>query len=160
MPEEKRNVYITIHKSFVREGIPYVDRNTGEDRTFNKVILPKGTTIAGQDVSYFEFSPLFVNPSKYKGENFRDIPLLANKEVWLRKDAIDAEGNPVIGEDGKPVTEVLKVMPAELKAAVDEGRKQYLESLGERAKGARESADALEHGSASRNAVARNDIAF
>ena len=67
---------------------------------------------------------------------------------------------PLSGEDGKPVTEVLKVMPAELKAAVDEGRRQYLESLGERAKGARESADALEHGSASRNAVARNDIAF
>ena len=160
MPEEKKNVYLTIHKSFVREGIPYVDRATGEDRTFNKVILPKGTTIDGQDVSYFEFSPLFVNPSKYKGENFRDIPLLSHKEVWLRKDALDAEGNPVIGEDGRPVTEILKVMPSDLKEAVDSGRRQYLESLGDRAKGAREAADALDRNSASRSAMARDSIAI
>ena len=27
-------VYLTFHKSFVREGVPYVDRDTGEERTF------------------------------------------------------------------------------------------------------------------------------
>lgn len=160
MAEEKKNVYVTVHKNFVREDIPYIDRASGEERTFNKVTLPKGTIIDGQDVSYFEFSPLFVNPSKYKGENFRDIPLLADREVWLKKDMLDSEGQPVIGEDGRAVTEVIKVKPAQIKQAIDEGRRQYLESLGDRARGARESSDALEHGSNNRAAMAREDIAF
>ena len=160
MTDEKKNVYVTVHKNFVREEIPYIDRASGEERTFNKVTLPKGTIINGQDVSYFEFSPLFVNPSKYKGENFRDIPLLAHKEVWLKKDLLDSENQPIIGEDGRPATEVLKVMPSEIKAAVDEGRRQYLESLGDRAKGARESSDAYEHSASGRASMAREDIAF
>ena len=123
--EEKKNVYITIHKSFVREQIPYVDQKTGQERTFNKVALPKGTTIDGQDVSYFEFSPLFVNPSKYKGENFRDIPLLTNKEVWLKKDLLDENGEPLMGPDGRQQSITVKVLPAQLKEAVDAGRAEY-----------------------------------
>ena len=83
-------------------GIPYVDRNTGEDRTFNKVILPKGTTIAGQDVSYFEFSPLFVNPSKYKGENFRDIPLLANERSGYARTPSTPRGIPLSARTANP----------------------------------------------------------
>lgn len=156
--EEKKNVYITIHKSFVREQIPYIDQKTGQERTFNKVVLPKGTVIDGQDVSYFEFSPLFVNPSKYKGENFRDIPLLTNKEVWLKKDLLDETGEPLMGPDGRQQSITVKVMPAQLKAAVDAGRAEYLKGLGDRAKDARESSDAL-----NRNAergYAREDIAF
>ena len=94
----KKNVYVTLHKDFVRTGIEYADRATGETRTFNSVTLPKGTVIDGVDVSYYQFTPLFVNPSRFKGENFRDIPLLADKEVWLKKDALDAEGNPVLDE--------------------------------------------------------------
>ena len=156
--EEKKNVYITIHKSFVREQIPYIDQKTGQERTFNKVVLPKGTVIEGQDVSYFEFSPLFVNPSKYKGENFRDIPLLTNKEVWLKKGLLDETGEPLMGPDGRQQSITVKVMPAQLKAAVDAGRAEYLKGLGDRAKDARESSDAL-----NRNAergYAREDIAF
>lgn len=156
--EEKKNVYITIHKSFVREQIPYIDQKTGQERTFNKVVLPKGTVIDGQDVSYFEFSPLFVNPSKYKGENFRDIPLLTNKEVWLKKDLLDETGESLMGPDGRQQSITVKVMPAQLKAAVDAGRAEYLKGLGDRAKDARESSDAL-----NRNAergYAREDIAF
>ena len=156
--EEKKNVYITIHKSFVREQIPYVDQKTGQERTFNKVVLPKGTTIDGQDVSYFEFSPLFVNPSKYKGENFRDIPLLANKEVWLKKDLLDEAGEPLMGPDGRQQSITVKVMPAQLKEAVDAGRAEYLKGLGDRAKDARESSDALNRNSD--RGYAREDIAF
>ena len=33
--EERKNVYLSLHKSFVREGIEYTDRATGEARTFN-----------------------------------------------------------------------------------------------------------------------------
>ena len=32
--EERKNVYLSLHKSFVREGIEYTDRATGEARTF------------------------------------------------------------------------------------------------------------------------------
>lgn len=156
--EEKKNVYITIHKSFVREQIPYVDQKTGQERTFNKVALPKGTTIDGQDVSYFEFSPLFVNPSKYKGENFRDIPLLTNKEVWLKKDLLDENGEPLMGPDGRQQSITVKVLPAQLKEAVDAGRAEYLKGLGDRAKDARESSEALNRNSD--RGYAREDIAF
>ena len=160
MQDEKKNIYVTVHKNFVREDIEYVDRVSGETRAFNQVTLPKGTVINGQDVSYFQFSPLFVNPSRYKGEDFRDIPLLAHKEVWLKRSVIDAEGNPILDEDGRQTKDVIKVMPSEIKAAVDEGRRQYLESLGDRAKGARESADAYEHSASGRASMAREDIAF
>ena len=156
--EEKKNVYLTIHKSFVREQIPYVDQKTGQERTFNKVVLPKGTTIDGQDVSYFEFSPLFVNPSKYKGENFRDIPLLAHKEVWLKKDLLDENGEPLMGPDGRQQSITVKVRPAQLKEAVDAGRAEYLKGLGDRAKDARESSEALNRNSD--RGYAREDIAF
>ena len=73
MPE-KKNTYLTFHKNFVRTDIEYTDRVTGEKRTFNSVTLPKGTVIDGVDVSYYQFSPMFVNDSRYRGEDYRDIP--------------------------------------------------------------------------------------
>ena len=66
---ERRNVYITLHRNFVREGIEYTDRRTGETRTFNQVTLPAGTVIDGRDVGGYEFSPLYVNPSRFRGEH-------------------------------------------------------------------------------------------
>ena len=41
-------VYLTFHKSFVREGVPYVDRDTGEERTF-KVTLYGSLAATGKD---------------------------------------------------------------------------------------------------------------
>ena len=81
--EERKNVYLSLHKSFVREGIEYTDRATGEARTFNSATLPKCTVVDGMDVGGYEFSPMFVNESRFKGADFRDIPLLADREVWL-----------------------------------------------------------------------------
>ena len=46
--EERKNVYLSLHKSFVREGIEYTDRATGEARTFNSATLPKGTVVASR----------------------------------------------------------------------------------------------------------------
>ena len=43
--DDKKNVYITLHKNFVHEGIEYEDRKTGETKTFNSVTLPKGTVV-------------------------------------------------------------------------------------------------------------------
>ena len=136
--ETPKNTYVTLHKNFVRTDIEYTDRRTGERKTFNSVTLPKGTVIDGHDVSYYQFTPLFVNPSRFKGENFRDIPLLADKEVWLKKDALDADGNPALDEDGKQVKDIVKVMPAQLKEAISKGREAYLASLDDKARDARE----------------------
>ena len=130
MPE-KKNTYLTLHKNFVRTDIEYTDRVTGEVRTFNSVTLPKGTVIAGVDVSYYQFSPMFVNESRYRGENYRDIPLLTDREVWLKKSVLDENGQPVLNGDGKPAKDVVRVLPAQIKEALDRSRSEYLQSLSE-----------------------------
>lgn len=117
--EDKKNVYITVHKSFVREGIEYFDKKTGQMGKFNSVTLPRDTVLDGMDLSFYQFSPLFVNESRFKGEDFRDIPLLADKEVWLKRTVMDPDGNPVTDESGRPVKDTVKVMPGQLKEALD-----------------------------------------
>lgn len=127
MPEtkEKKNTYITLHKNFVREGIEYTDKKTGEQKTFNSVTLPGDTIIGDKDVSGYQFSPLYVNVSKYRGENYRDIPLLTDREVWLQKSVMDNEGQPMTGDDGRPVKDTVKVMPAQIKTALSEAYERY-----------------------------------
>ena len=149
---QRKNVYISLHKNFVREGIKYTDKATGAEKTFNQVRLPSGTTIDGKDVGGYEFSPLYVNESKYRGENWRDIPLLAEREVWLQKTVLDADGNTVIGEDGKRQKDTVKVTPDKIKDALAQARKAWAEehkkdapSLEEKAAQAREASDALEN---------------
>ena len=80
----KNKVYIDIHQNFVKTDIPYVDPKTGKMESFNAVTMPKGTVVDGHDVSYYEFTPLYINPSKYLGEHYRTIPLRADREVWLK----------------------------------------------------------------------------
>lgn len=150
-PKEKKNVYISLHEAFVHEGIKYTDRKTGEEKSFNVARLPAGTLVDGKDVGGYEFSPLFVNPSRFRGEHWRDIPLLAERDVRLQKSVLDAEGKPVIGEDGKRQKETLSIKPEQLKEALSEARKRYAEehskderSLSERAEGAREAAEGME----------------
>ena len=53
--DDKKNVYITLHKNFVHEGIEYEDRKTGETKTFNSVTLPKGTVVKDDLVSMLPF---------------------------------------------------------------------------------------------------------
>lgn len=161
----KKNVYISLHEGFVREGIKYTDKQTGEERSFNRVTLPKGTIIDGKDMGGYEFSPLYVNPSKFRGEHWRDIPLLADREVWLQKSVLDAEGNLVVGEDGRRERDTVKVMPEKIKDALAEARKRYAEEhsredpdkgkeeredagLAQRAQHAREASEAIEQGGA------------
>ena len=156
---EREKVYLTFHRSFVREHIGYTDALTGEERTFNVVTVPPGTVIDGRDMGGWEFSPLFVNESRFKGEEFRDIPLLADKEVWLKRTVMDPDGNPVTDESGRPVKNTVKVMPVRLKEALDSGRERYLASLSERAKGAREGSRELA-GNTGRSSMSREDIPF
>ena len=158
MPE-KKNTYLTLHKNFVRTDIEYTDRETGEVRTFNSVTLPKGTVVDGVDVSYYQFSPMFVNESRYHGENYRDIPLLTDSEVWLKKSVLDEDGQPVLDERGKPAKDIVRVMPAQIKEALDRNRSEYLQSLSEKARGAREGSERLGNG-AERAAQSRESIAM
>lgn len=139
--EEKKNVFLTLHKNFVREDIEYADKKTGEKKTFNSVTLPKGTMVGDTDVSYYQFSPRFVNPAKFRGENYRDIPLLADREVRLTKTELDEEGSPVLDEEGHQVKDTIKVMPSQLKEAIDKGNKEYRASLSDKAKDAREASE-------------------
>lgn len=139
--EEKKNVFLTLHKNFVREDIEYADKKTGEKKTFNSVTLPKDTMIGDTDVSYYQFSPRFVNPAKFRGENYRDIPLLADREVRLTKTELDEEGSPVLDEEGHQVKDTIKVMPTQLKEAIDKGNKEYRASLSDKAKDAREASE-------------------
>ena len=157
--DDKKNVYITLHKNFVHEGIEYEDRKTGETKTFNSVTLPKGTVIDGVDVSYYQFSPMFVNESRYRGENYRDIPLLTDREVWLKKSVLDEDGQPVLDERGKPAKDIVRVMPAQIKEALDRNRSEYLQSLSEKARGAREGSERLGNGDR-RAAQSRESIAM
>ena len=145
MPE-KRNTYLTLHKNFVRTDIECTDRVTGEVRTFNSVTLPKGTVIDGVDVSYYQFSPMFVNESRFRGENYRDIPLLTDREVWLKKSVLDENGQPIVDENGKPAKDVVRVMPAQIKEALDRSRSEYLQGLSKKARGAREGSERLGKG--------------
>ena len=154
---ERKNVYISLHEAFVREGIQYTDRKTGEQRTFNVARLPSDTFIDGKDVGGYEFSPLYVNPSRFRGEHWRDIPLLADREVRLSRSVLDAEGRPVLGEDGRREKETLVVSPAQIKEALTEARKRYSEEhardgrgLSERAAGARSAAESMERGGPAR----------
>lgn len=158
MPE-KKNTYLTLHKNFVRTDIEYTDRETGEVRTFNSVTLPKGTVVDGVDVSYYQFSPMFVNESRYRGENYRDIPLLTDREVWLKKSVLDEDGQPVLDERGKPAKDIVRVMPAQIKEALDRNRSEYLQSLSEKARRAREGSERLGNGDR-RAAQSRESIAM
>lgn len=149
MPE-KKNVYLTLHKNFVRTDIEYTDKSTGEQRTFNQVALPKETTIDGIDVGSYQFSPLYVNESRFKGENYRDIPLLSDREVWLRRTVLDVEGNPVLDDAGKPERDTVKVMPSRIKEAIDQQRRDYIAekraTLDEKVSEARDGAGQLAQG--------------
>lgn len=146
-------VYLSFHKSFVREGVPYVDRATGEERTLNSVTLPSDTVIDGRPVGGFRFSPLFVDRSRFD-EDQRVVPLLADREVRLTRVARDAEGNVVLGDDGEPVREELRVRPQQIKDALTEARRAWAQqhaqgrSLRERAGAARDGADSLGRGGA------------
>lgn len=148
----KKNVYISLHKAFIHENIKYTDKE-GKEKTFNVVRLPSDTVIDGKDVGGYEFSPLYVNPSRFRGENWRDIPLLADRDIRLQKTVLDAEGKPVHGDDGKRQKESLTVKPEQIKAALAEARKRYAEEhakdergLSERAEQAKEASDAMEKG--------------
>lgn len=147
----RKKVYVTLHRNLVREGVPYTDRETGEPGTFNVATLPAGCVIDGRDVGGYEFSPRFVDQARFEDpEEYRDIPLLADREVWLRKAVLGADGKPVVDEDGKWVKDTVVVAPQQVKDAVREVAAQAREEaardtrgLADRAELARDASAAL-----------------
>jgi hypothetical protein len=53
-PAVTEKVYLDLHKSFVKEDIPYIDKQSGEERTFNSVALPADTIINGKNVGDYD----------------------------------------------------------------------------------------------------------
>ena len=145
--DQRKTVYLSFHRNFVREAIPYKDKRTGEQRTFNQVTIPRGTVIDGKDVGGYEFSPLYVNASRYKGDDWRDVPLLADREVWLQKSVLDPDGKPVIDEEGRRLRDTVKVMPQQIKDALAESRRAWASEhgrgLAERSEDARSASAAM-----------------
>ncbi len=124
-----KTVYIDFHKKFVKENISYTDKN-GEEKTFNKVTLPRGTMVNGQNLEYYEFNPMFVNESKYGGSQFRCIPLLADREVWLKKPLCDENGKFLVDLDGKTrYGQFVKIMPQDLKDGIMQSKADYIKEV-------------------------------
>ena len=169
---EKKNVYITIHKSFVKTDIPYADKATGEVKSFHSVTLPAGTKIDGVDRGGWQFSPRFVNPSKFRGENYVDIPLLKDRTVQIHHSVIDEDGSYKKDENGKTVQERVEVKPEQIKEALAANYRRYCaerdqdkekdapdkeggESLADRAANAKEASQTLAGDEARQPAMTR-----
>ena len=72
---------------------------------------------------------------------------------------LDEDGQPVLDERGKPAKDIVRVMPAQIKEALDRNRSEYLQSLSEKARGAREGSERLGNGDR-RAAQSRESIAM
>lgn len=128
-----KNVYVTVPEKLVRE-INYNDKKTGEPRSFFSVRVPSGVSVGGVNLAGGEFTNRFANhPAKYLGEDYTDIPLLADRLVWVDVPVRDGAGNVVLDEGGKWVTETHKVQPSDLKAAFDKSRAEYQKKEADRA---------------------------
>ncbi|MGF7018753.1 hypothetical protein M2145_002528 [Lachnospiraceae bacterium PF1-21] len=122
MNEQNRDItYININKKFVGRDIKKKD----SEEKFHIVTLPKGTFIEGKDVGGYQFSPLFINDAYNYQTHAPDpqlpyvsIPLKSEKEVWISKKEVD-------NNNVKKTT--VKVLPEEIKKALDNARKEYKE---------------------------------
>ena len=66
--------------------------------------------------------------------------------MWLKKSVLDENGQPIVDENGKPAKDVVRVMPAQIKEALDRSRSEYLQGLSKKARGAREGSERLGKG--------------
>lgn len=127
--EKGERVYLRLHENFVQENISGKDFATGEPKPFNQVTIPKGTTIDGQDVGGYRFTPYYVNQDKFS-EHMKVIPYPSDKPIHLSKalGTRDAEGTwqPELDASGKQIYDKVVVNPTDLKVAINEQRAAYL----------------------------------
>ena len=136
MAEEKvagKRVYLEVPAVLI-EPVSY--EKDGVTHEFFRLTIPRGTTVEAEggetiDIGGWQMTPKYVNESKFKGEDYRVVPLLADREVELRR--------TVRGEDGRYVRgeyETLHVAPGALRAALaaqDEAFRAKAEPRAERA---------------------------
>ena len=152
---EKKNVYVSLHEGVRPRGNPVHGQEDGRAEVVQRRPPAPDTVIDGRDVGGYEFSPLYVNPSRFRGEHWRDVPLLADREVRLSRSVLDAEGRPILGEDGRRQKETVTVTPSQIRDALSEARKRYAEEnardgrgLAERAAEAKGASESMERGGA------------
>ncbi len=150
---EKKNVYVSLHEAFVREGIQYTDRRTGEQRSFNVVRLPPHRH-RRQGRRRLRVQPALREPFEVPRGALEDVPLLADREVRLSRSVLDAEGRPILGEDGRR-QKTVTVTPSQIRDALSGGeealrggeRTHATEGgLAERAAGGEGSSESMERG--------------
>lgn len=128
--EHPQPVILTMPSSYCRTYI----KETGE--SFHTVILPKGTLLCDVDVGGYYFNPLYLNAPTITGSGqpvrnpaYYEIPLLPDREVWLKKDKVEQVNGRLQGvndESGKKVYEgIIKCLPRELQSALQVGRESY-----------------------------------
>lgn len=129
MADGDKRVFLNLPRDFVQES---ASAKTG--KTFFTVSIPAGVALAGRDLGGYRFHPLFVADSAMN-EGWRGVPLLADREIVLRKDLLDDARNPVVDIEGNKVADVLSVMPADLVAAVEAARSAHRvqETMGKKA---------------------------
>lgn len=98
-------------------------------KLFNKVYVPSGTRLRGArtlddlpidgEVHLTDryFNPLFVDQHKTR-ESWATIPLIADREIWLKRDLKDEAGAPVTDQSGKRVKDIIKCDPRALRSAI------------------------------------------
>lgn len=150
-PEELKNALVQQQKKWKKEHqqalqlrMPsgfcrtYINKESGEK--FNVVVIPKGTYLDGVDISGYYFNPLYLNCPQIPGTSqsvrnaaFYEIPLLPDKEIWLKKDKlekIDGILQSVKDSDGKKIYNgMVKCYPGQLQEALEQSWENYRKEI-------------------------------
>lgn len=102
--EQENKVFIAMNKAFVKVHLP----SKNGERTYNRAILPNGTTIDGTDRGGFVFYPLYVNEAASNPNLYR-MPFLKDRMVQLHR-----------GD------QMVEVTPEALRDALNARHQQYL----------------------------------
>lgn len=112
---DKKNVYISFNKAFVKENL-----KTKDGETFHAVTLPKGVIIDGVDRGLYRFTTKHIYDDKFNDNNrLFSFPADYEMKLTLRQ---KTEGGKWEQADSITVT------AEKLKEAVLQQRKEYMES--------------------------------
>ena len=112
---DKKNVYISFNKAFVKENL-----KTKDGETFHAVTLPKGVIIDGVDRGLYRFTTKYIYDDKFNDNN-RLFSFPADYEMKLTLSQKTEAGK---WEQADSIT----VTAEKLKEAVLQERKEYMES--------------------------------
>ena len=110
-------VFINVPAEYVRK-VEYMDKNTGELKTFYSITLPYGCFIHGIDMSNAEFSAPFVNEDPVNRGTFFQVPLLEDRLVRVKAIIRNEAGHPLRTDEGRWEKEIYEVDPKDLMNAI------------------------------------------